>query len=81
MSQNGNGVNLWIRSPCVWALQQLAKHGASLWLAAHFRVLGIRLFGDALHFDKDHNKSKVFHFTSAQKTQLHLNPICSDILG
>lgn len=55
------------------ALQQLAGHGASLWLAAYFGVLDIRLLGNALHNGKDHNKSKIFHFESEQTTitQLH----------
>lgn len=50
------------------ALQQLAGHGASLCLAAYFGVLDIRLLGNALHNDKNHNKSKMFHSESGQTT-------------
>lgn len=42
------------------ALQQLAGHGASLWLAAHFGILDIRLLGDALQFEKITTKVKYF---------------------
>ena len=68
MSQNGNGVNLWIRSLCVWL--------RSSWLGTGLRsgwqlisgVLDIRLLGNASHSDKDHNNSNAFHFKLGQTT-------------
>lgn len=42
------------------ALQQLAGHGAPLWLAAHFGVLDIRLLGNTLHFEKITSRVKYF---------------------
>ncbi len=55
------------------ALQQLAGHGASLWLAAHFGVLDIRLLGNAPHFEKITTEVKYFNLW---QTTITLRILC-----